>query len=95
MTYRLQATGSVPKADHPKFPHAGPDASAALTGSRPVWMRDAGGFVETPIFARDLLLPGNVIQGPAIIDQLDTTTVVPPDMVATVDLYKTLILEYN
>lgn len=95
VTYRLQATGSVPKADHPKFPHAGPDASAALTGSRPVWMRDAGGFVETPIFARDLLLPGNVIQGPAIIDQLDTTTVVPPDMVATVDPYKTLILEYN
>lgn len=93
VTYRLQATGLVPKAQMPAFPDAGPDASAARTGQRPVWMREAGRFAQTPIYDRTLLKPGNVIAGPAIIDQLDTTTVVPPGLTARVDPYLTLILE--
>ncbi|WP_305972435.1 MULTISPECIES: hydantoinase/oxoprolinase family protein [unclassified Mameliella] len=93
VTYRLQATGLVSKAQMPAYPDAGPDASAAQTGQRPVWMREAGGFAETPIYDRTLLRPGNLIEGPAIIDQLDTTTVVPPGMTARVDPYLTLILE--
>ncbi|PJE37682.1 methylhydantoinase [Pseudooceanicola lipolyticus] len=95
VTWRLQATGMVPKARMPSFPEGGPDASAARTGSRPVWMRQAGGFVETPIYDRAALSPGNEIAGPAIIDQLDTTTVVPPGMTARVDSHLTLILERN
>ncbi|MBD3624906.1 MAG: hypothetical protein HUJ24_05910 [Rhodobacteraceae bacterium] len=56
-------------------------------------MREAGGFAETPIYDRALLRPGNVVAGPAIIDQLDTTTVVPPGLTARVDPHLTLILE--
>lgn len=93
VTWRLQATGIVPKAEMPAFPEAGPDASAALTGHRPVWMRETGGFTETPIYDRAALRPGNQIAGPAIIDQLDTTTVVPPRRSARVDPHLTLILE--
>ncbi|MGR3803747.1 hydantoinase/oxoprolinase family protein [Marinibacterium profundimaris] len=93
VTWRLTATGAVPKAEMPAFPDAGPDASAAKTGARPVWMREAGGFTDTPIYDRAALRPGNEIAGPAIIDQLDTTTVVPPGMTARVDTYLTLILE--
>ena len=58
-------------------------------------MRQAGGFVETPIYDRAALSPSNEIAGPAIIDQLDTTTVVPPGMTARVDCHLTLILERN
>lgn len=93
VTWRLQATGVVPKAELPAFPEDGPDASDARTGSRPVWMREAGGFTDTPIYDRAALRPGNEISGPAIIDQLDTTTVVPPGMTARVDPHLTLILE--
>jgi N-methylhydantoinase A len=38
-------------------------------------------------------MAGNVIEGPAIIEQMDTTTVILPNMRGTVDSYLNLILE--
>jgi N-methylhydantoinase A len=48
--------------------------------------------VETPIFHRDSLKPGAVLHGPAIIDQFDSTTVVPPGVIAKVDEYRIIRL---
>lgn len=93
VTARIEAAGLVPKARFEPRPDAGPDASAALTGRRDVWMPEAGGFVATPVYARERLAPGNRIEGPAIVEQMDTTTVVLPGMIARVDAYETLILE--
>jgi N-methylhydantoinase A len=93
VTFRLSASGLVDKAEFRPLPNAGPDASAAITGRRDVWMVEAKGYVSSTLYNRDGLLPGNVVAGPAIIDQMDTTTVVPPGMVATVDSYLNLILE--
>ena len=45
------------------------------------------------IYDRAKLRPGNIVQGPAIIEQMDTTTVVLPAMVARVEPYLNLILE--
>lgn len=56
-------------------------------------MPEAGGFVECPIYAREGLKPGNRIDGPAIVEQMDTTTVTLPDMQGAVDGYLNLILE--
>lgn len=56
-------------------------------------MAEAGDFTATKLYDRALLKPGNVVAGPAIIDQMDTTTVVPMGMKATVDAYLNLILE--
>ena len=39
----------------------------------------------TPILRRESLAPGVTLEGPAIIEQLDTTTVLPPDFRAAVD----------
>lgn len=41
--------------------------------------------MPTPVFDRDDLVAGNSVEGPAIIDQLDSTTVVPPSTTAVVD----------
>ena len=49
--------------------------------------------METPIYSRDALHPGNAFTGPAIVEQMDTTTVVLPGMTARVDAYLNLILE--
>ncbi|MEC7762985.1 MAG: hydantoinase/oxoprolinase family protein [Pseudomonadota bacterium] len=95
VTYRMQATGRVEKAQFAAQPDAGPDASAAITGSRDVWMPEAGGFVDTPLYDRALLKAGNRFTGPAIVDQLDTTTIVPPGVAAHVDPYLNLILEMS
>ena len=93
VTLRLEATGKVRKAALPRFPEAGPDASDAITGQRPVWFPEAQDFVPTPIYSREGLKPGNRFAGPAIVEQMDTTTVVPPGMSARVDPYLNLILE--
>ena len=93
VTLRLKATGRVRKAELKSYPDAGPDASGAIIGERDVWFPEAGAFVHTPIYSREKLAPGNLFTGPAIVEQMDTTTVVLPGMHARVDAYLNLILE--
>jgi N-methylhydantoinase A len=57
---------------------------AARTGARRAWFPGSG-RVETAIYERARLPIGARIQGPAIIEQLDTTTVLPPGHAALVD----------
>jgi N-methylhydantoinase A len=93
VTLRLEATGMVRKAELSAHPEAGPDASDAIVGQRPVWLPEARDFVATPIYSREALAAGNRFAGPAIVEQMDATTVVPPGMTARVDAYLNLILE--
>ena len=94
VTFRVGATGLVAKAAFRAFPDGGGDAESARIGERDVWMPEAGGFVACPIYDRARLKPGNRIAGPAIIEQMDTTTIVLPDMLATVEPHLNLILEF-
>lgn len=48
---------------------------------------------ETPRYARGKLLAGDRIQGPAIITQRDSTTLIPPHWQATVSAYGSLLLD--
>jgi len=93
VTLRLEAVGTVRKAELRAYPEAGPAASKAVSGRRPVWLPEVKDFVETPIYDRDALKPGNRFAGPAIIEQMDATTLVPPGMTARVDRWLNLILE--
>ncbi|MDB5374978.1 MAG: methylhydantoinase, partial [Belnapia sp.] len=93
VTFRIEATGIVPKAVLRARPLAGPDAAAALTGERQLWLPERGAAVAVPVYARDRLEPGNTLSGPAVIEQMDSTTVVLPGMTARVDPYDNLILE--
>jgi N-methylhydantoinase A len=94
VTFRVEATGRVRKAEFQPRPDQGPDAAWAIIGRREVWLPEAGGFVSCPIYDRDRLDSGNRIAGPAIIEQMDATTVVLPDMIARVEPYLNLILEF-
>jgi N-methylhydantoinase A len=93
VTFRLEATGLVRKAELKPRPLQGPDAAAALEASREVWFPEAGGVVSVPVYAREKLNPGNQIAGPAIVEQMDSTTVILPGQDARVDAYDNLILE--
>ena len=66
----------------------------------PDWKRrqvffSKGGWLETQVFNRKELHAGNRITGPAIIEQCDATTVIPPDWQATVDPFLNLCLRRN
>lgn len=93
VTFRVEATGLVRKAAFQPHAEAGPDPAAALDGSRKVWLPEAGGWVVCPVYQRDRLQAGNRVSGPAVIEQMDATTVVLPDMTARVEPYLNLILE--
>jgi N-methylhydantoinase A len=59
----------------------GPAADARL-GERPAYF---GGFRPTAIYERSRLPLGSRLEGPAIVEQSDTTTVIPPGVTAVVD----------
>jgi N-methylhydantoinase A len=71
-----------------RSPAAGPDHAAL----RPVYFDDAGAL-DTPVFERAELLPGHRIAGPAIVEQLDATTVLAPGDVAVVDAAGNLVID--
>jgi N-methylhydantoinase A len=93
VTLRIEATGAVRKAELLAHPESAPEASGAIVDRRPVWLAEAGGVADTPIYARDALRPGNRFAGPAIVEQMDATTLVPAGMTARVDAWLNLILE--
>ena len=91
VTARLEATGVVRKAELRAAPPEGEDAGVAREGERPVWLDGAWRAVR--LYARDRLRPGNAIAGPAIVEQMDSTTVVPPGWTARADGFANLVLE--
>ena len=60
------------------------DPSQVRLRERDVWF-DETGFTPTPVHWRDGLIPGTRIAGPAIIEAMDSTTVVPPGWEAHID----------
>jgi N-methylhydantoinase A len=88
---QLSAVGLTPK---PEFARHATNGSAPPQGaSREVFFEEAGGFVSTPVYVRDDLPAGTSIPGPAVIDQLDSTTLVPPDVTAEVDEWLNIRME--
>ena len=49
-----------------------------MAKSSPRLMRFSGQWLDTPVIARHALRPGDRLTGPAIVEQLDTTTVIEP-----------------
>jgi N-methylhydantoinase A len=93
VTFRIEATGLVAKATLAQEPMHGADASGAIRARRDVWIAEEERTLPCPVYDRDLLKPGNRFLGPAIVEQMDATTLVLPGMSAQVDTYLNLILE--
>ena len=64
----------------------------ARKGMRPVYFAESRGYADTPLFERARLSARACLEGPAIIEQPDTTVVVYPGQVCTVDTTGNLII---
>jgi N-methylhydantoinase A len=93
VTVRLQARGIVNKLPLMPRPSSGSDASRALINRRDVWLPLYTRAVNCPIYDRMKLDAGNIVKGPAILEQMDSTTLVPPNCSARVDSHLNVILE--
>jgi N-methylhydantoinase A len=89
---RLTAIGVSPKPHAKALPPGKGDFNEAVKGVRPVWFSDTSGFTACPIVDRYRLRWGDVVPGPAVIEEVDSTTVVHPGYEALVDDYGNLLL---
>ena len=92
VTFRLQAFGVVPKATFRARPEVGPNSEPAIIGRRNVWLPEARGVVSSIVYDRDQLEPGNEVLGPAVIQQMDSSTLLLPGTKAKVDGYLNLLI---
>ncbi len=93
VTFRLEATGLVRPVEMHAHPKAVTALDKAVLTKRDVWLAETKKFTACPVYDRDKLGPGHKIAGPAIIEQMDATTVVLPDQMATIDAYLNIIVE--
>ena len=93
MTLSASAVGPRERGEMLEIAAGGPDPGPARKGTRKVYFEEAGGYVDCDTYERSRLAAGNVIAGPAIVEQMDTTTVLPPGETARVDRFGTLIVE--
>jgi N-methylhydantoinase A/oxoprolinase/acetone carboxylase beta subunit len=81
------ALGGAPEAEAARA-----RVGSAKKSTRRILTELSGGFVEAAVYAREHLAPGTAFDGPAIVEQADTTTVVEPGWGASVDAHGSLIL---
>jgi N-methylhydantoinase A len=91
VTVRATASGPRPEVAAPVLPEGGIDPSAALRGTTEIWAE--GGLVKANIYDRTKLKARNVIHGPAIVTEMDSTTLVLPGHAATVHRSGSILIE--
>jgi N-methylhydantoinase A len=89
VTLRVEAIGHMPAPARPSLP---PGKGANATESLIVHLADEP--TEVPVYDRAMLGAGDSFQGPAVVTQLDATTLVRPEWTATVQANGALLLTY-
>jgi N-methylhydantoinase A len=92
--FRVTAKGIMDRpALTETFPGNG-NADDALLGRRPIFVDDANGFVDAPIYAFDALETGQVIEGPAVIHTPVTTIVLQAGQTGRINIYRNTIINF-
>jgi N-methylhydantoinase A len=87
---RLAAIGRIPPWEPRRVAATGPRPEPKQR--RPVYFAEAGGFIDCPIYDRAALGHVTSIAGPAIVEEMDSTTVIHPGYRADVDEWGNLVL---
>ncbi|HEX5997311.1 MAG TPA: hydantoinase/oxoprolinase family protein [Jiangellales bacterium] len=90
---RATVTGRPPRVSAVRLPEGGADASPAATGTTQIWVD--GEHVKARLYDRAKLAAGNVVPGPAIVTEMDSTTLILPGHHGTVDAVGTILIRPN
>jgi len=93
VNWRVVVQGPRPSLRMAPAHMAGRSAREALKGSRQAYFPQPGGFLETPVFDRYRLSAGSVIEGPAIIEERESTVVVSPGAKVAIDDLFNLVVD--
>jgi N-methylhydantoinase A/oxoprolinase/acetone carboxylase beta subunit len=92
---RVRGIGLMPALEPPEAEAGSQSPAAALRHEGEAWFRMGGRLdrVETRYYERGALRAGNRLDGPAIVSQYDSTTVIPPGIAALVDRFGNIVIE--
>ena len=90
---RVRGIGLMPALEVPET-EAGGSGEDALRFERDAWFRVGGELkpVPTRFYDRAALKAGNELEGPAIVNQYDSTTVIPPGLTAKIDRFGNVVI---
>ena len=92
VTLRVMAMGRVSKLRFlPLAPRGSSQENGALKGTRDVHLE--GKLVPTPVYDRERLLPERVLRGPAVVEEMGSTTMIFPGWTARVDSVGNILLD--
>jgi N-methylhydantoinase A len=95
LNWRVVSSGPQPNLHLRVTAAADGDARAALKGERPAYFPETGGFVATPIYDRYRLAPGATFDGPAIVEERESTVIVGPSGRCRIDDQWNLVVQLN
>ena len=90
INFRITVTGPIEHVPPPEIPDA-QLSNPPICSSRHVTL-DANGPKKVPVWKRETLLCDNIIEGPAVIDQLDTTSIILAGQKAVVDKWGNIMI---
>jgi len=89
----VRASVPTKKPIVPEFQLQGKNPSEAQLGSRECYWPETKESIDTPVFSFEQLQPGNVVNGPAILEAELTTVILPPTQTLSIDKYGLGIME--
>ena len=90
VNFRIAAIGNIEKPELQAFEEKPDLETPAPFSTRKVLYQGQNAYLETGIYHRDDFLPGMTLSGPAILEQMDATIVIPPEWEMRTDGYKNL-----
>ena len=95
ITLTVAATGPLARSETPGIAQGTADPREAFKGGRKAYFPELGGYVDVPTYERSRLKAGNVVAGAAIVEQMDTTIVLPPGQIGKVDQRGNIIVDIS
>jgi N-methylhydantoinase A len=92
VNFRVTVIGRIPKPRQRELHSNGLKFADATKGARLVFFSETGGFIETAIYDRYRLTAGKRLKGPAIVEEIDSTSVIHPGFEVEVDRFGNLIV---
>ncbi len=92
VNFAVRVVGVASKPQIQPTPRGDGNTPRALKGMRQAYFAETSGFVDTRVYDRTALMHGDRIEGPAILEEPDSTTICPPGYAVEVDPFLNLVI---
>lgn len=93
--WRVTAACDTPQVRFEELTRGTGKVTGALKGHRPVYFPETKGFTNCPVYDRYALRTGDVVDGPAVVEERESTVVLLPDSRGTVDRVGNIIVDLS